>query len=82
MFYLEDFFDQLKIIRYSPETIKKYASLLYHFERYLQLFGIFNVKNVSENEVFTYFKEIKKKKISESEYSIKVLRLKKYFQYL
>jgi len=82
MFYLEDFFGHLKEMRYCPETIKKYSSLLHHFKRYLQSFGILDVKNVSENEMRAYLKEIKKKRISQAEYSIKVSRLKKYFQYL
>jgi len=82
MFYVNEFLNGIKALRYSTETIKKYSSLLQHFRRYVKTTKIVDVKNISENEVLAYLKEIKKKKIIESEYAIKVSKLKKYFQYL
>jgi len=82
VFYIDNFIHQLREMIYSRSTIKKYSSFLHHFESYLQSFGILDVKNVSENEVLAYLKEIKKKRISQAEYTAKVSRLKKYFQYL
>jgi len=80
--YIDDFICHLREMRYSLATIKKYSSFLHHFERYVQSIKIMDVKNISDNKVFAYLKEIKKRKLSETEYAIKVSRLKKYFQYM
>jgi len=82
MLYIDDFIRRLREMRYSLSTIKKYSSFLHHFERYMQSIKIMDVQNISENEVLAYLKKMKKKRMSQAEYSIKVLRLKKYFQYL
>jgi len=82
MYYTNDFLDYLKEKRYSSKTIRDYSSLLQHFEKYVQVTGTLDLKNLSEDEVLEYLKIIKKKRISQAEYIAKVSRLKKYFQYL
>jgi len=82
MFYIEEFLYHLKILRYSPGTVKKYAYLLCHFKYSMQSSGVSEVKNVSHNEACEYLEEIKKKKISDAEYALKISKLKKYFGYL
>jgi len=79
VYYIDDFIRHLREMRYSQSTINKYSSFLHHFEKYFQSFGFLDVKNVSENELLLYLKEIKKKRISQVEYSLKASRLKKYF---
>jgi len=82
MFYIEEFLYHLKDMRYSPETIKKYSSLLYQFINQMQSLGFFDVKNISDSEVLAYLGEVRKRKTSDAEYALKVSKLKKYFQYL
>jgi len=82
MFYIEEFLHHLQEMRYSPETINKYSSLLLQFRNHMLSLGFIDVKNISESEVLAYLEEVRKKKISEDEYALKVSKLKKYFQYL
>ena len=82
MFYIEEFLRHLKEMRYSPETVNKYSSVLYQFRNHMQSLGFFDVKNISEREVLAYLREVRKKKMSAAEYALKVSKLKKYFQYL
>jgi integrase/recombinase XerD len=48
----------------------------------MQSLDFFDVKNISKSEVLIYLRELRKKKISDAEYALKVSKLKKYFQYL
>ena len=82
MHYKNDFLDYLKEKRYNSKTIRDYSYLLQHFEKYVQATGTLDLKNLSEDEVLGYLKIIKKKRISQAEYTAKVSKLKKYFQYL
>jgi len=82
MFYIKEFINFLKENRFSSKTIKKYSSSLHYFEKYIQSIGILDLKKISENEALLYLKEINKKGISQAEYTAKVSKLKKYFQYL
>jgi len=82
MFYIEEFLYHLKILRYNPETVKKYEYLLCHFKYSMQSSSISEVKSVSYNEVNIYLEKIKKEEISGAEYALKISKLKKYFGYL
>jgi len=82
MHYKNDFLDYLKEKRYNSKTIRDYSYLLQHLEKYVQATGTLDLKNLSEDEVLGYLKIIKKKRISQAEYTAKVSKLKKYFQYL
>ncbi len=82
MFYSKDFLNHLERNRYRKKTIRDYAYLLHNFERYFDSCCITDVKNISNNEILEYLKKIRNKKNSEKEYALKIIRLKKYFQYL
>ena len=82
MSYIEEFLCHLKNKHYSPETVKKYSSLLCHFKYSMQSSGVSDVKSVSHNEVCEYMEEIKKKKISGAEYALMICRLNIHFGYI
>ena len=82
MFYSKDFLNHLERKRYKEKTIRACAYLIYNFERYFNNYGINNVKDISKNEILEYLNKIRNRKNSEQEYSLKITRLQKYFQYL
>jgi len=79
---IDEFLNHLKEKRYSPKTIKQYEYLLHQYKNYLINSGITNVKEISEKLSTGFLNEAKSKNISDREYYLRTVRLKKYFQYL
>ncbi len=82
MFFTEVFLRYLKEVRYSYKTIKDYSYLLQKLENYFQIREIAEIQNVSQEIIYGFLEVIKTKKSCDREYCMKLIRLRKYFDYL
>ena len=82
MFYIEDFLYSLKAKYYSQKTVSAYTIQLRHFKRYFEEKGISEVSSISEEMIREYIDSLGKKSRGSKDFYIKVIRLKKYFEFL
>ena len=82
MFYIEDFLYSLKMKYYSEKTVNAYAIQLHHFIRYFDKKGISQVSSISEEMIREYLDSFGKKSRGSKDFYVKVIRLRKYFEFL
>ncbi len=82
MFFTKEFLQHLKEARYSKKTIKNYSYLLLKLENYFQIREVSEIQNVSQEIIYGFFEMIKTRKCSDREYCTKLIRMRKYFDYL